>query len=464
MSPPRTQALTLRDPLEAGRRRAAELGHPILVSAARFLSGEEDVAAAFAVAGPGVPRFYWARPSRGLWLAGVGEALRAPAGASPLPDLRLAHRRLLDDALIDAPDLPGAGPVCFAGVRFDPAAPIAPEWRGFGPGLLFLPRLLLSSTPQGAWLTFNASVSFDTDIAALERRLIAEVDRYRAPCSPVSSGMRVDAPPDLSARPRWEDALHCVLRDIAQGRLEKVVLARPRRVQADRDFEPRPILRRLAASHSDCLVFAVAVDDACFLGATPETIVRLQRGNVSSTCLAGTAPRSPDPCQDRLLGEHLLTSAKERQEHALVVQAVHEGLAGICASLNWNQTPSLMKLPTVQHLATSFSGRCSPSVHVLDLVERLHPTPAVAGVPRSLALKVIRESEGFDRGWYAGPIGLIDRHGDGDFAIALRCALVQGRQATLYTGAGILAGSDPEQEWAETELKLMALQSALAGE
>lgn len=456
-------ARPLRDALDEGRRRAAKLGRPVLVSTARPWTDSAECIAMFA-ASPDVARFYWARPSQGLRLAGVGQALAVQAGALPCSELRLAQQAMLEEAVIEAPDAAGAGPVCLAGLRFDPAAPIATEWRDFGTGLLFLPELLFAHTPEGAWLTFNTLITADSDTAALERRLLAESERRGASAMLVSAPLMVWSEGDPGARERWEEALSQALRAIREGTLQKAVLARRLRLEAGRVFDPALAVERLERSHPHCAAFAVSVNGTCFIGATPETLVTLEKGKVSSTCLAGTASRGLDAGADRALGEQLLASAKERWEHALAAQAVQEGLASLCTSLQWEQTPQLVKLPTVQHLATSFTGHCRPGVHVLDMVDRLHPTPAVAGAPRAPALALIREAEGFDRGWYAGPIGIVDRHGDGEFALALRCGLLHGRRATIYAGAGIVAGSEPDGEWAETELKLKPLQRALAGE
>jgi isochorismate synthase len=380
---------------------------------------------------------------------------------APFQDLRLAHRQLLEGAVIYAPDVSGVGPICFAGMRFDPAHQRSPEWRRFGAGLLLLPGLLFSRSPDGVWITANAVVPVDADTGALARRLFQATERFlAAPCGG-GGGRRPEVLPEADARAHWGRAVARAIGAIDGGALDKVVLARARRLQADRPFDPGFVLHRLEALHPRCLVFAVALDDACFLGATPETMARLERGRVSSTCLAGTVPRGRDSVEDGVLADGLLASAKERREHALVVDAVKDALAGVCSGLRWDSEPRLLKLASVQHLETSFSGCCAPSAHVLDLVERLHPTPAVAGAPRDRALALIREVEGIDRGWYAGPIGIVDRRGDGEFAIALRCGLFQGNQAMLYAGAGIVAGSNPDGEWDETELKLEALQQSL---
>jgi isochorismate synthase len=183
---------------------------------------------------------------------------------------------------------------------------------------------------------------------------------------------------------------------------------------------------------------------------------------VRSTPLAGTAPRSGDPDEDRANAQALVASAKDREEHAIVVDAVAEVLGGLCDELSFDAEPVLEPTANVWHLATRFEGVLrDPSVTALDLVAELHPTPAVCGTPEALALASITELEGFDRGEYAGPVGWVDARGDGDWAIALRCAVLEGDRATVYAGAGIVAGSDPASEVDETDRKFRAFLDSL---
>ena len=294
------------------------------------------------------------------------------------------------------------------------------------------------------------------------RDLLEEATRYLRPARcPVAAGpQQVRLAEDDQAKTRWDAAVQKALGAIQRGQLEKVVLARRVRLRGAQTLASGTMVKRLAADYPQCLVFAFAVGGSCFLGASPELLVRLRQGQVSSACLAGSAPRGKDAREDDALGQRLLASAKDRREHSLVVQTLREGLAGLCSDLAWDDSPALVKLPNVQHLGTSFTGVSSPGLHVLDFVQRLHPTPAVGGVPPAAAMQAIRSLEGMDRGWYAGPIGWMDRRGEGEFGVALRCALLRGDSAVLYAGAGIVAGSDKDREWAELELKLNAVRAA----
>jgi menaquinone-specific isochorismate synthase len=209
-------------------------------------------------------------------------------------------------------------------------------------------------------------------------------------------------------------------------------------------------------------LFAFGTADRCFLGATPERLVKLAGREVFVDCIAGSIARGVTDDEDERLAQVLLASEKDRTEHEVVVHAVKEALSGVCDELiRPSDTPKVVRSRNVQHLSTPLRGRLSGGNCVLDLVERLHPTPAVGGFPRDLALHAIREREGFDRGWYAGPLGWVNGNGEGEFAVAIRSALLAGNEATLYAGAGIVADSDPDAEYAETGLKLKPMLAAL---
>jgi isochorismate synthase len=220
-------------------------------------------------------------------------------------------------------------------------------------------------------------------------------------------------------------------------------------------------LRRLAAHYRGCYLFAIARGESCFLGATPEQLLRLRDGELHTMSLAGSIRRGETPAADDALGQSLLDSAKDRREQIVVTQAITEALGETCLSVRVAPEPKLLKLGNIQHLCTPITGQLASGYTIFDVIERLHPTPAVGGRPREAALQFIREHEQLDRGWYAGPVGWVNAAGEGEFAVALRSALLRGRTATLFAGCGIVADSDPEREYAESELKLKPMLSAL---
>jgi isochorismate synthase len=243
--------------------------------------------------------------------------------------------------------------------------------------------------------------------------------------------------------------------------LRKVVLARAVEASLAQPLDLARSLARLADTYSSCTVFALGHADACFLGATPERLIALHDGTASTMALAGSTGRGASLAQDELLASQLLSSPKEQAEHAIVVGALRDGLAQVCTRIIADAQPRVQKLANVQHLLTPIRGQVAPGRDVFDLVARLHPTPAVGGYPSAPALALIRAAEGLDRGWYAGPIGWVDRHGEGEFVVGIRSALVRGDSATLFAGCGIVADSDPAAELAESDWKLRPMLAAL---
>lgn len=296
-----------------------------------------------------------------------------------------------------------------------------------------------TATSGTAWLAATATSATTSANAAL--------------LTPVS-------PPDESRA--FLTAVADTAADIRARKYTKAVLARRAVVNRAEEMTVDRVVPRLEAQNRETFVFAFRADEEWFVGASPERLVQLSGGEVAVDCLAGTTSRSNDAAADEQLGAELLASTKDRDEHHVVVRWVTENLAGLVDDLEFRTAPTLKKLRNVQHLWTAVSGRVRQGANVLDLVDRLHPTPAVAGRPRDVALEVIAEREQMDRGWYAGPIGWVDSRGDGEFAVALRSALFTETEVHLYAGAGIMGDSKPESEWRETALKLRAMQAAIA--
>ena len=261
----------------------------------------------------------------------------------------------------------------------------------------------------------------------------------------------------------WRRAVRQALAEIGAGRYRKAVLALRVRCAADAPHDAAAALTALAARYGECFVFGYRLGEASWIGASPELLVSLERGRLRASSLAGTRARAADEAEDARLAGELLASGKERAEHDLVARATRAALAPLCRELSAPPAPGLLRMAGIQHLHTPLEGSAAPGVDALDALLAMHPTPAVGGWPREPALEAIARIEDMDRGWYAGPIGWIDMQGDGEFAVALRSALVRGREAFLYAGAGIVRGSDPDRELAEAELKLRPLLDALRG-
>jgi menaquinone-specific isochorismate synthase len=334
---------------------------------------------------------------------------------------------------------PGCGPVVLSALPFDRGAPAT----------LTIPAVTVGRDLTGhRWLTIVGPAS-----TALEPPPLAAITALPDYTPPDSFSL-------MSPRPHteWAAMVAATVARLRQGGLEKVVLAREVTVVANRAFLPADILHRLDALYPSCMVFSTGT----FLGASPELLVSRVGRRVRSHPLAGTVARSGDPTADAALTGRLLASAKEREEHRLVVDEVAAGLRPVCRALDVPEVPSIVALRNVSHLGTLIEGELEgDDVTALDLVCRLHPTPAVAGSPTAAAVSYLQGVEGFDRGRYAGPVGWMDSRGDGEWAVAVRSAEVLGNTARLFAGVGVVADSDPAAELAETQLKLQALLAAV---
>jgi salicylate biosynthesis isochorismate synthase/menaquinone-specific isochorismate synthase len=249
---------------------------------------------------------------------------------------------------------------------------------------------------------------------------------------------------------------------IRAGQLEKVVLAREVRVHAARDHDPGAVLGALREVFPACFCWCVGTPELAFVGASPELLVRRDGARAQSVALAGTTRRSADPAVDDHLGEQLARSPKEREEQAIVARRIERTLEPMSVWVTVADRPVLVKVHNVQHLATPIRAQLAEPVPAVELAGRLMPTPAVGGEPRAAAMPLIPALEGLDRGWYAGAVGWTDLAEDGEFCVALRCALLRGPLAHLYAGCGIVRDSVPAEELAESEVKLQALLPLLA--
>ncbi len=378
----------------------------------------------------------------GAGLAGWGEVARVtlPAGEDRFTAGEKWLRSVFDATDIDDQvRVRGSGPIAFGSFTFDASS---------DGSVLTVPRTVLGRDGRGqAWLT---SVS--------EPGQPAVVSPFRTPESPADVQWRDGSLPGA----QWEQAVADAVAAIRQGSLAKVVLARDIFATAGAPVDARAVLRRLADRYPDCFTFAC---DG-LVGATPELLVRRDGRQVSALVLGGTAPRGDDPAHDEALGAELLASAKNTEEHAYAVASIRDGLRPLCDRLDVEPRPSLLRLPNLQHLGTHIHGTLTgsgTSKSVLALAAAVHPPAAVCGTPTAAALELIRELEHMDRGRYAGPVGWIDAEGNGEWGIALRCAQLSGRTARLFAGCGIVAGSDPAAELAETLVKFQPMRDALEG-
>jgi isochorismate synthase len=394
--------------------------------------------------------FFFERRGLGVSGAGVAAHIRAPGGAGR--SVRLGRLAMAALGQIRCPD---AGPpaVVVGALPFDDG------W----PAELVVPERAVIRRAEGE--TWRIDV-VPEGLAPLD----ADRERWAGRAMPFAAFSEIQLRPDPDPDEYAAAVAHATGR-IRRGGLRKVVLARSLLVDAGRELDAKQLLWRLRAVDPDCFTFAAPEMDldpavgrpgGALVGATPELLVRKHGREVAATPLAGSAPRYGDADRDRASADRLFASAKDREEHRFVVEDVAHVLGGFCDDLTFAHEPELLGTANVWHLATPFRGRLHrPETSVLDIVDALHPTAAVCGSPRDDAREALAALEPIDRGCYAGPVGWMDANGDGEWAIALRCAEITGTTARLFAGAGIVADSVPEAEVDETERKFLALLDSL---
>jgi salicylate biosynthesis isochorismate synthase/menaquinone-specific isochorismate synthase len=358
--------------------------------------------------------------------------------------------------------------VAVGGFAFAPSGGASPPWEGFEPASLVVPELAIRrvrGAATSAHMILTASLAPDDTaegaLARLENRLAELRQRPLPLLDPAPAGRcRV-----VSAMPpeHYEAAVARATELIARGDMEKIVLAREVHVHAPLAYDPGAVLGALREAFPSCFCFCVGRDDATLIAASPELLVRREGQRVSTLALAGSTRRSADPAVDDHLGEQLLRSEGSRGEHAIVARRIERMLRPHAVWVATAPEPTVVRIANIQHLATPIRAQLAAPMDALELVALMHPTPAVGGEPVERAEPLIPALEGLDRGWYTGPVGWTDAAGDGEFCVALRCALLRGALARCYAGNGIVRASDPAAELAETEIKLAALLPLLAG-
>jgi isochorismate synthase len=411
--------------------------------------------------------FCWEQPDRGFALAALGVAHEASSrGEGRFEDVARECLRMNEGAVLDEPPgLPsGAGPVWTGGFAFDSEGAGTSPWSSFAPASMILPELSLCRVRDETFLTANLVVHPGDTAAACADRAAARLAGLRPDPLPMLDPHLTDRPEIRSVLPPgdFEAAVDAATSRIAGGEMSKVVLAREVTVEASIAHDPAAIFGALREQFPACFCFCRGTSEAAFLGASPELLIRRSGAGASSVALAGSTRRSSDPAVDDHLGEQLLHSDKNRREQRIVAERIVRRLRPHSVWVQTAPEPEVVKVANIQHLATPIIAQLAESHSAVELADMLHPTPAVGGEPWPDAESTIAELERMDRGWYAGPVGWMDATEDGEFCVALRSALLRDREARLFAGVGVVAGSDPAAELEETEVKLQALLPLVA--
>ncbi len=408
------------------------------------------------------PRVAWFSPEEPS-LMGCGTAATIEStGPERFADVREQSTALLDAIDIDAPSTAPAAakPRLVGGFAFHDAFDATPPWRGFGGARFVLPRIQITDTGTSCWVTATGCGP-DAD----SRSLDAAIDDVTAHCHTADSSP--DPPPGIVSTERvpdkeeWREQVETALGRIHAGELEKIVLAQRLTARLGGPFRLADALGRLQDVYPTCHRFAIDPGmGAVFVGATPERLVTVTGDSIDTEALAGSIPRGGTAEEDERLARMLVDSPKANREHSLVLEAIRDRVSSIADDVTVGDR-TVRRLPNVQHLWTPITARTTTKRHILSIVEALHPTPAVGGLPQETARNIIATTEGFDRGWYAAPVGWFDATGDGTFAVAIRSALASNATATLFAGNGLVADSDPDDEWDELQLKFRPILDQL---
>ena len=376
----------------------------------------------------------WVRGGDGLVGWGI-YAKTVVTGPNRFADARKWwHQQLETFSVSDSVHLSGTGPVLFTSFSFDQDEE----------SVLVIPKIVVGMRNGSSWITWIG----DQPQPALQesRQLLADAEFNWG---------------DGSLSPaEWQLRVAEAIKEIEKTDLEKVVLARDLRINSHRTIDSRKILRNLSAEYPSTWIFAV---DG-LVGATPELLLRLSRGMVTSRVLAGTISKTGDDEKDLALAASLARSSKDLEEHEYAVRSVADALDPFCTSTNVPESPFVLHLANVMHLATDVTGALIESkknVDAFTILEKLHPSAAVCGTPTNLAAQVIKRIEGMSRGRYAGPVGWLDARGDGELGIALRCGQITENEIQIFAGCGIVAGSNPEKELTESNAKFAPMRGAL---
>jgi menaquinone-specific isochorismate synthase len=408
--------------------------------------------------------FYWGLPEQGCERVGIGKGLPLVFhGKERFRQLSRHFQQLRQAWDRHDPERIAIEPVIFTGFSFIPQGTAARA--GFPDAMLFVPSLLLQNIGDLSAITFSAQAQ---DVPNHEQQLEDWMEAlgalFEQSTCPAESGA---AKPDLvrlQESPSVEEWNHCFnqfKQDCQAGPLKKVVLARRVRLRAKQRLIPTRLLARLKTLYPESVLFATGQAREALVSASPEYLLRLQGNDLSSDAVAGTLRRDASEVLDRQLGDQLMTDAKARHEHQLVVDDIQDSLAEISQQIHPTPPARLKRLRRLQHLHTRVNARLNPHIDLFDAAERLHPTAAVNGAPAVLASRWLQQHETLGRGWYSGSAGWVAASGDGELAVLIRTALIDGREAELIAGAGITRQSEANSEFAETELKIAAMLEAL---
>ncbi|GAB4072751.1 isochorismate synthase [Barrientosiimonas marina] len=454
---------SLYNMLDQAIHKAKKRGTPLLMSMTKKIQSINPLAFFEAAGIQAMNRTFWSSTAEDICIAGAGSAFDITAGTNRVEHAETIWNQLLREAVIHNPyEVSGTGLLALGGMSFDPVKQQSDVWRHFPDLALTIPSFMLTSRDDACYFTVNVRVQANDDPASLEQTLQQTEKVLRDPPAHLAEGptiqMKQEIDPEI-----WKETVRFTTEYLQQHYADKIVLARALQVDLTDDAAIASLLKRLLETQPNSYVFAFERGEDCFVGASPERLVKQEQDQILSTCLAGTASRGHTQEADAAIADALYHDTKNRREHDAVVSMIRQSLTHFCTNLNIPDKPVIYPLKNLQHLYTPVTATLKDGYSLFNIVEQLHPTPALGGVPRQEALTFIRDCEHLDRGWYGAPVGWLDSNRNGEFAVGIRSGLIREDQATLFAGCGIMKDSDPETEYEETNMKFAPMLAVLGG-
>ncbi|MBN9655530.1 isochorismate synthase [Halobacillus sp. GSS1] len=459
-----TKAPHIEEMIGEALQKAHHLGEPLFISIVEHIDEQDPFQ--FFETGLHIAqhRSFWQSAENDLTMVGIGKASQLYAKSKQrFREVQSLWNHLQENAMLhDDYNKKGTGMVALGGFSFDPEQKEDTPWEAFPDSQMTIPAFLLTKVDGESYLTINALIFPEDHQQQITTQIQDHRDHLLREGELAGSLPVVDQTFEVAPE-AWKKSVKKATDDISAGLMEKVVLARELRVTFKEDVHITAVLKALADTQPNSYIFCYESEGDYFIGATPERLAKVEDRELVSTCLAGTVPRGKSQQEDLKLGEELLGDPKNRQEHQFVVEMIKEAVEACSSHVEVPSRPVLYPLRNLQHLYTPVKAVLDQGYTLLDVIERLHPTPALGGMPQQVSVEYIRTNETLNRGWYAGPIGWFDAQDNGEFAVAIRSALIQQKEASLFAGCGVVEDSDPEAEYAETAVKLKPMMDVLGG-
>lgn len=411
-------------------------------------------------------RLFWQEPTNKDAIVGLGKVDRVQTTlySDRFNQIEKYWDMFLENSFIQSDEkLPSTGPILFGGFSFDREKSQSLLWDNFGDHFFYVPQYMITNVKKQTYFTTNILCSPGENI----NRLIKVFEKGEQLWHSCTNQFSFDENTLIEEceieSNQWKEQVAKAVKDISSSGLDKIVLARELRLTFANSIMSDAVIARLLEEQSSSFIYSLESGSDCFIGASPERLVKKEQDTILSTCLAGSIARGKNPVEDKQLGDQLLNDPKNLKEHQYVVSMIKQALQSVCRDVQVPGKPELMKIKHIQHLYTPVIAKSEPQLSILSLVEKLHPTPALGGLPQKEAVKWIRDNESLERGFYAGPLGWVDSYGNGEFAVAIRSALLQGKEASVFAGCGIVEDSQPEEEYHETWIKFKPMLNALGG-